>query len=175
MLTWTWRSSSSPDGRMVMVPPRSRTGAPSRLQDTRGSGTPRAAQGSSTSCPSSTASSMGPAVMVGGTGWDRHHHFHTNNPLGSRDAANLPSELWPPLGLLWGCPQPGSSTQPSSLSSATARQHPGKTSWTATELVPGLIGVVWRQTQSSAAWAALSALRGPPGAAGRRGASAYTD
>lgn len=76
-----------------MVPPRSRTGAPSRLQDTRGSGTPRAAQGSSTSCPSSTASSTGPAAMVGGTGWDRHHHFHPNNPLGSRDAVNLPSEL----------------------------------------------------------------------------------
>lgn len=93
MLTWTWRSSSSPDGRMVTVPPRSCTGAPSRLQDTRGSGMPRAAQGSSASCPSSTASSTGLATMVGGTGWDRLYHIHTNNPAGSRDAAKLPSEL----------------------------------------------------------------------------------
>lgn len=71
MLTWTSRSSSSPEGRTVAFPPPTLSGAPSRLQDTRGSGTPRVAQGSSTSSPSRTASSAGPAVMMGGTGWGR--------------------------------------------------------------------------------------------------------
>lgn len=71
MLTWTSRSSSSPEGRTVAFPPLPRTRAPSRLHDTRGSGTPLAAQGSSTSSPSRTASSTGPAMMMGGTGWDR--------------------------------------------------------------------------------------------------------
>lgn len=55
----------------MAFPPPPPTGAPSRLQDTRGSGTPRAAQGSSTSSPSRTASSVGPVAMTGGTGWGR--------------------------------------------------------------------------------------------------------
>lgn len=73
VLTWTSRSSSSPEGRMVAFPPPPRTGAPSRLQDTRGSGMPWAAQGSNTSSPSKTASSAGPATMTGGTGWGKEN------------------------------------------------------------------------------------------------------
>lgn len=110
MLTWTSRSSSSPEGRTVAFPPPPHTGTPSRLQDTRGSGTPWAAQGSSTSSPSRTASSTGPAAMTGGTGGQRlvptsTATFHWEVP--GKELSGGGGKHWSPRSYLTLHNQPG--------------------------------------------------------------------